>query len=175
MKAGRLFAAIVAAQIALLAAWAGSHEWTLRTGPTVLLETERVDPRDILRGDYMILAYPIQRVALDRFTPPRTAPPEVGTTVYVELQPDGEFHRLARASIDPLSAGPGNLVLRGKVGERGWRSVGAGTVWVTYGIERFFVAEGKGSPRGKIVAKVAVGRGGQPVLKGLLVDGRPFP
>lgn len=175
MRAGRIFAAIVAGQILFLAGWAGSHEWTLRVAPTIRLETEPVDPRDILRGDYVILAYPIQRVPLDRFTPPRTAPPRVGTAVFVELRPDGGFHRLGRASLEPLTPGPGNLVVRGKVGERGWQPAGAGTVWVTYGIEKFFVPEGKGNPRGKIVAMVAVGPGGRARLKGLTVDGRPFP
>ena len=174
MRPSRLFAGIVAAQILFLAGWAASHEWTLRTGPTVLLETEPVDPRDILRGDYVILAYPIQRVPLDRFTPTLTAPPDPGTRIYVELRQEGDVHRLARASLAPLSPEPGNLVIRGRAAAR-WQTVGSKLVWVDYGIERFFVPEGKGNPRGKILAKVTVGRDGQPYLKGLLVDGRPYP
>ncbi len=175
MNAQRVFAGIIAVQILFLAGWAGSHEWTIRTGPTILLETERVDPRDILRGDYMILAYPIQRVPRDRFTPALTAAPEPGSRIYVELRPEEGFHRVARASLEPISPGPGNLVIRGRAGGWGWRGGADQTVRVTYGIEKFFVPEGKGNPRGKIVAKVTVGRNGQPNLKGLLVDGRPYP
>lgn len=78
MGRGWAFAGLAAGQIPLLAAWAGGHEATLRTGPTATLETEPVDPRDILRGDFVTRRYPIQRVPLDRFVPPLTGAPEVG-------------------------------------------------------------------------------------------------
>ena len=64
---------------------------------------------------------------------------------------------------------------RGRVGARGRRGIETRTVWVDYGIDKFFVPEGKGTPHGKMVAIVAVGRGGRPHLKRLLVDGRPYP
>ncbi len=174
MRASRIFAGIVLAQVLFLAGWAGSHEWTLRTGQTFLLETEPVDPGDILRGDYVILAYPIQRVPLDRFEPPPTTVPAPGTRIYVELRQEGEVHRLAGASLAPLRPAPDHVVIRGRAGH-GWRAAGANSVRVDYGIEKFFVPEGKGNPRGKIVAKVTVGRDSHPYLKGLLVDGRPYP
>ena len=174
MRASRLFAGIVAAQVLFLAGWAASHEWTRLMGPTIFLETEPVDPRDILRGDYVILAYPIQRVPLDRFEPPLNAPPGPGTRIYVELRQEGEVHRLARASLAPLRPEPGRVVIHGRVENR-WRAARASSVRVDYGIQKFFVPEGKGNPRGKIMAKVTVGRNGQPYVKGLLVDGRPYP
>jgi len=48
-------------------------------------------------------------------------------------------------------------------------------VHVDYGIEKFFIPEGKGNPRGKIVAVVALAGNGHPYLKSLSVDGHPFP
>ncbi len=175
MRASRLFAGIVAAQVLFLAGWAASHEWTIRVGPTLLLETEPVDPRDILRGEFVTLAYPIQRVPVDRFTPPLVGGrPDPDARIYVELRLEEGFHRISRASLEPLAPAPGNVVIRGRVGH-GWRDSGRNAVWVDYGIKKFFVPEGKGNPRGKIVAKVTVGRDGQPYLKGLLVDGRPYP
>jgi uncharacterized membrane-anchored protein len=169
------FASLAAGQILVLALWAGAHEWTLRIGPTATLETEPVDPRDILRGDFITLGYPIQRVPFDRFEPPLTTLPEDGTRVYVELQSEAGFHRLARASLKPLVPAPGNLLIRGRA-SRNWMRAGPGSVVrVAYGIEKFFVPEGKGNPRGKIIATVALASTGHPYLKSLTVDGRPFP
>lgn len=169
------FAGLAVAQVLVLALWAGAHEWTLRTGPTATLETEPVDPRDIIRGDFITLGYPIQRVPFDRFEPPLTAPPEDGVRIYVELRPEGGFHRLARASFKSFTPAPGNLMIRGRA-SRSWAPAGQGNVVrVAYGIEKFFVPEGKGNPRGKIVATVALASNGHPYLKSLTVDGRPFP
>ena len=179
MRAGRIFAAIVAAQILFLAGWAGSHEWALRTGKTILLEVQRVDPRDILRGDYIILEYPVQRIPFGLFRPPLNSPPAVGAEIFVELDPAGDTFKVVGASLKSSGGradGDGtHILLRGRVGERRWRGIETRTVWVDYGIGKFFVPEGKGTPRGKMVAVVAVGRGGRPTLKGLLVDGRPYP
>ena len=52
-----------------------------------LLRTRPVDPRDLLRGDYVILGYDIA-------TPPAgsTEPPGGGgALVFVRLRPDGKF------------------------------------------------------------------------------------
>lgn len=175
MEKRRLFASLALGQVLVLALWAGAHEWTLRTGPTATLETEPVDPRDLLRGDFVTLAYPIQRVPFDRFDPPLTTLPEDGTRIYVELRPEEGFHRLARASLTPFAAAPGNLLIRGRA-RRGWTPGGPGKiVRIEYGIEKFFVPEGKGNPRGKIVATVALAGNGHPYLKSLAADGRPFP
>jgi len=40
-------------------------EFTLQTGEEVLLKTTPVDPRDLFRGDYVILNYEISRLNLD--------------------------------------------------------------------------------------------------------------
>ncbi len=175
MTAGRLFAGLVGAQILFLALWAGAHEWTLRFGTTILLEAERADPRDILRGDFLILAYPIQRVPFDRFELPLTRPPEAGARVYVELRLEAGVHRLARASLTPLTPSAGNLGIRGRAEWDPPRPAQANAVQVAYGIEKFLVPERRGNPRGKLVATVALASTGHPYLKSLTVDGRPFP
>ncbi len=175
MKMSWAFTSLAVGQILILALWAGGHEWTLRTGPTAILETEPVDPRDIIRGDFIILGYPIQRVPFDRFEPPLTGAPEDGARIYVELRPEAGFHRVARASLQPFAPLSGNLLIRGRA-SRSWAPGGsANVVRVAYGIEKFFVPEGKGNPRGRIVATVALASNGHPYLKSLRVDGRPFP
>ena len=175
MKNRWAFASLAIGQVLVLALWAGAHEWTLRTGPTAILETEPVDPRDIIRGDFIILGYPIQRVPFDRFEPPLTSAPESGTRIYVELRPEAGFHRLARASLQSFAPRSGNLLIRGRA-STSWAPTASGNVVrVAYGIEKFFIPEGKGNPRGKIVAMVALASNGHPYLKSLSVDGRPFP
>ena len=57
---------IVVAQLGLLAFMAGQREWVLRTGQTVWLRTEPVDPTDPMRGAYVRLGYEFSRVAEER-------------------------------------------------------------------------------------------------------------
>lgn len=40
-------------------------EYTLRTGTEVILKTEPVDPRDLFRGDYVVLNYEISTLDLE--------------------------------------------------------------------------------------------------------------
>ena len=58
------FVALVAAQAIFLVAWAGYHEIVRGQVPAILLKGRPVDPRDLLRGDYMILSYDISDVPL---------------------------------------------------------------------------------------------------------------
>lgn len=93
----------------------------------VLLKTAPVDPRDLLRGQYLTLGYPVSRVE---------AGPGVqsGRVAYVPLErgPDG-FWTGKRA----VSARPGSGVfLRGRVL---WTNGGKATL--NYGIERFYLSE----------------------------------
>ena len=175
MRTRWALAGLAAAQILVLVLWAGAHEWSLRTGQTATLETEPLDPRDILRGDFITLRYPIQRVPIDRFEPPPAALPVEGARVYVELRPEAGFHRLARASLAPLTPAPGNLLIRGRARWSGGQPGPAKIIRVEYGIEKFFVPEGKGNLSGKIVVTVSLASNGHPYLKSLTVDGRPFP
>ncbi len=69
----------------------------------MLLETRPVDPRDLLRGDYLTLNYKISDVPLDLFTPPQTNGLPPGQTIYVALEPRGQFHEVVRASTEPIN------------------------------------------------------------------------
>ena len=62
MNRARWFAIVVALQVLFLLGWAAYHERERASATVVLLETVPVDPRDLLRGDYMILGYKIGRV-----------------------------------------------------------------------------------------------------------------
>ena len=57
-----LFGAAGLIQIGLVALMVVDRVNILRTGTDVTLQTRPVDPRDLLRGDYVTLSYEISRV-----------------------------------------------------------------------------------------------------------------
>jgi uncharacterized membrane-anchored protein len=57
----KLFLAIVAGIVLVLLGFIASQEFTLRSGEDMYLKTVPVDPRDILRGDYVILSYEFEQ------------------------------------------------------------------------------------------------------------------
>lgn len=163
--------------LGLQAAWllgtALVQERTLARGQLILLETRPVDPRDLLRGDYVILNYTISDVPLTAFSPPTTSPPPPGRTVYVLLEPRGAFHEAVRASTGRLSAAGGQVVLKGTSAYR-WPGAQPTSVHVEYGLERFYVREGTGQPQGKITVQVSAPASGQGLIKEVFLDGKPY-
>ncbi len=119
----------------------------LRDGRDVLLQVRPVDPRDLLRGDYVTLSYDISQLPITIFEAP---PPGEGVerpyTVYVRLAAakDGLFQAVAARYGAPPSAAPAE----GEVDIRGlawgpWSAI-TSPMGVTYGLERFYLPEGEG-------------------------------
>jgi uncharacterized membrane-anchored protein len=169
----KLLVLVVGLQAAWMVATTVMQEWVLARGRTILLETRPVDPRDMLRGDYVILRYKISDVPLNLFTPPLTNSPTEGSKVYVVLEKRGEFHEIVRVATNTPQANENQVVLRGRV-ERGWWSTGTNSASVEYGLERFYVSEGTGNPTGKLTVQVAAPSSGNGMIKELFVDGKPF-
>lgn len=109
-----LIAALIAAvlQTAALGYMVESRASILRNGKEVLLKTVPVDPRDLLRGDYVILSYDISWLppALFKDGLP-TAPAEATVFVRLAKQPDG-FWGAAQASFKPLAPTDDSVVLQ---------------------------------------------------------------
>ncbi len=166
----KLLSAVVALQVLWILVTAASHERVLREAPTVLLRTAPVDPRDLIRGDYVTLGYDISSMSKSSFVPMLVNAPEPGTEVYVVLEPNGKFHRLAYASLAPVQPVNGQRVIRGTVA----RSWGGEAVRITYGIEKYFVREGTGNPQGVVTVEVALPASGEPTIKEVFVNGRPY-
>jgi uncharacterized membrane-anchored protein len=164
--------------LALQAAWVlGTvvrQENLLRVGQVVLLETQPVDPRDPLRGDFVRLNYKISDVPVKLFSPPLKTDLPFGTKIYVALAPAGtnQFYEVTRASTESLVPAANEIVLRGK-SEWNWRNSTV-SIHVEYGIEQYFVAEGTGNPQGKLTAQVVVAKSGRASLKEVFVDGKPY-
>jgi uncharacterized membrane-anchored protein len=166
----KLFILVLLLQTAWILGTTLVQERGLGSGTVVLLETRAVDPRDLLRGDYIILNYKISDVPVSAFSPPRTNGLPVGTTVYVALEPRGQFSEVANASTEPIEPAAGQVVLRGRA-QAWWNN---SSVHVEYGLERYYVREGTGNPRGKITVQAAVPASGRAQIKAVFIDGKPF-
>lgn len=158
-----------------------SRQSLLKNGREIILPVVPVDPRDLFRGDYVVLGYPISPIkrsdlantdAFDKATK--------GSTVYVTLQPtsDGSWKVAAVDQAYPSAPGEGNVVLNGVVRyTRGEPGAAEAAIDVSFGIERYFVPEGTGKALeakvrdNQIQAIVAVERDGNAAIKGLIVGG----
>lgn len=157
--AARWFWAIVALQVVALVAWAGYHEYLRQHAPVVLLKTRPVDPRDLLRGDYMILGYEIANVPL-----PETDVPN--GEVWVVLERREIYREAVVVSATRPELQPGQIAVRA---QRYWGQL-------RFGIENFYVPEGKGTPEfEKIEVEASVSPAGRLYIKRVLLDGREYP
>lgn len=164
--------------LALQCAWVGymvvTQERALTGGKVIRLEAHRVDPRDLLRGDYLVLGYEISEVPMNRFSPPLAGTVRTGTKVFVALTPGTNgFYGVSRASATKFAPEPGEVLLAGNCTDsRSWNQPPA--VRVAYGIEKYFIREGTGNPPGKLTVQVAVTASGHAVIKQVFADGKPY-
>ena len=152
-------------QAAFLAGWAASEEFRLSDGEgeSILVRTAPVDPRDMLRGQYIRLGYEFNRMS--QLT--EQIRPEPGTTVWVVMQRADEFHEPVRAQLQrPPNLAPDQVAMRGRVGR--WR--------IDFGVERYFVPEGTETPNQRdITVRLRVGDDGAPRIDTVYVRGIPWP
>jgi uncharacterized membrane-anchored protein len=182
--------ALVVGQSLFLGAMVFDRVSLLRSENVVTLRTAPVDPRDIFRGDYVILTYDISRIHF----PEVAGDDEFGydDDIFVELAPNGETWNAVAIWRENREPQEGHLIIRGQVnsivGET--RPTGiperdsipcpnCGTVGIDYGIESYFVPEGEGRELenirndGKLTVDVALGKDGTPAIKQLRIDGEP--
>jgi len=168
----KLLILVLALQSAWLLGTVAVQEHALANGKVILLETRRVDPRDLLRGDYLILNYKISDVPVTLFSPPVGKELPYGTKVFVALAPGtNRFYEVTRASTNEFAPAAGEILLRGKSDQRWWST---NSIHVAYGIEDYFVAEGTGNPVGKLTVQAVVSASGHPKIKEVFVDGKPY-
>lgn len=156
-------------QLLILIAIAVKPLLTLTRGTIVLLETVPVDPRDLFRGDYVMLNYKITTLdpaALGLFKELRK-----GEVVYVGLVPRGKYWTAKSMHLTP----PEGLYLRGTVSS----AEGFVEARISYGIESFFVPEGRGREieraRDRLSVEVAIARDGSAVIRRIFLGDAPFP
>lgn len=145
-----IVAALVLAlvQIGFLGWIIASRAAILRNGKEVVLKIEPVDPRDLLRGDYISLGYDISRIPVKLIA--NIAPGKFSsddTPIVVRLKKGADAYWQPTAAWfgeAPAPAAADEADIRGHVAE-GWdlRSPDM-TIAPEYGIERFYLPEGQG-------------------------------
>lgn len=176
----RWLLAIVLAQVLWVVATATTQEIAFERGQRVLLATKPVDPRDMLRGDYLTLRFDISDVPRDKVRGDIPAE-SVGKKIYVALAPAGKYHQIEFASFAAIPATTGRVIMRGTIDDRfAWTrnqqggNGAAKPLQVMYGLERYYVPEGTGNPLGELTAEVSVSAGGEPLLREVYSDGKPY-
>lgn len=168
MDKKKIFIIIGIFWIVIIGGFIAFKEFTLQTGDEILLKTQPVDPRDLFRGDYVILRYDISTVSTDSLSYQGSDFKE-DDKVYVLLNID-EQKIGSLANIDKNKPHEG-FFIEGTV-----KSVYNNRLNIEYGIESYFVPEGKGKEiernLGKIYTKVAVDDFGNAVIKSLVLDGK---
>jgi uncharacterized membrane-anchored protein len=186
--------ALLIGQSLFLAAMVWDRVSLLRSGAVVTLETAPIDPRDIFRGDYVILNYAISSLSLDGLEGDDEF--SSGDEIYIELAPGGATWKPVAAWSEQRDPTPGNAIIRGHItyivarapvtdvpGAEDEPSPSTcpdcGTAFVNYGIESYFVPEGEGRVledernAGKLTIDVALADDGTPAIKQLRLDGEP--
>jgi uncharacterized membrane-anchored protein len=176
-----LFGAAVLIQIVLLAAMVIDRAQILRNGVEVTLQTRPVDPRDFLRGDYVVLGYDISVVSAG----PLKDQPSAGwaEVVYVKLAPNRDgIHEAVSVHNEPVPVASPEALIRGRVvsGENcGQNRTACVKLGLRYNLEKYFVPEGEGRKledlrnQRKLTVVAAVLPSGRAAIKRLLVDGEP--
>lgn len=158
----------------------------LRSGQEARLELTPVDPRDLFRGDYVVLSY---RIGTVNVAPDASTDFTRGQQVFVTLRPDANnmSRAVAISAERPATAG-NDIVISGVVtspstcmlNDAGTRDCKLGTraVGVRYGLESYFVPQGEGKKieqtvSGRLEVVAAIAPSGHAAIKRLLIDGKP--
>jgi len=160
---------LVVLQAVFLLSWAGYHEWVRQQAPTVRLKTIPVDPRDLLRGDYMILTYEVSRHSLPHQWTSRSHP------VFVVLKNHESRQVIDEVLLTEPPSTDARLWVRAEgEGDPGDSSPRA--LRLTYGIEQFFVPEGKGTPSFRdLEVEASISPSHRLQIKQVRLDGKRFP
>ncbi|MBI5149568.1 MAG: GDYXXLXY domain-containing protein [Candidatus Omnitrophica bacterium] len=155
----------------------------LAGGTDVLLKIAPVDPRDLLRGDYVTFQYDIS--SIDSHYANRQQIRN-GDAVYVVLRQTGKYWMVQGVQKNQPTGS--ELFIKGKVESGGLESqtdpfsyqrFGDSRIHVIYGVEQYFIPEGEGRNfsfwNKEAAARVAVDDNGNAALKQIYVNDKPWP
>jgi uncharacterized membrane-anchored protein len=177
-----LFGAAALVQIVLLAVMIVDRAQILRDGTEVTLQTRPIDPRDLLRGDYVVLGYDMSQLPAG---PLLNQPASSRTpTLFVKLAPNRDgFYEAVSVHTDAVAVKSPEVLIPGRV--LYGASCGSDNrafcdkLQVRYNLESYFVPEGEGKKleearnQRKLTVVAAVLPSGRAAIKRLLIDGQP--
>lgn len=146
----------------------------LRDGREIVLKTEPIDPRDLLRGSYVRLNYSISQLETSLLPAGAVGALKAGDAILVHLRAgaDGYWVATGASAEMPAQTQDDEVWIRGELGATPSRN--GNTVRVKYGIERFYTPESAAPEIEKRMRKgeltdivVAVGPDGRAQIKAL--------
>jgi uncharacterized membrane-anchored protein len=175
-------AAVALTQTLFLAWMVWDRVNLLRTGREVVMQVVPVDPRDIFRGDYVVLGYNLSPVTFTATKEEADASSlRLGGSVFVTIAPDiaNTWKIVGVTTGYPSTVEAGAIVLKARI-ERvdPGATPEARVLQVRYGIESYFVPEGEGLKLEQLVrdkkieAVIAVDEDGDAAIKALAVEGK---
>jgi uncharacterized membrane-anchored protein len=178
-----LFGIAALVQVALLGVMIIDRIQILREGTEVTLQARPIDPRDLLRGDYVVLGYDISQLPAGSLLnqPTGTRNP----MVFVKLAPNRDgLYEAVSVHADAVAIASPEVLIRGRVAY-GATCGPSGRAFcdklqVRYNLESYFVPEGEGRKielarnQRKLTVVAAVLPSGRAAIKRLLVDGEPI-
>jgi uncharacterized membrane-anchored protein len=170
---GGALAVVAALQLGALGTMVADRVRIVKTGREIVLPIVPVDPRDLFKGDYVRLGYPISTIPA---TARKDGALDGAKEAYVTIE-QGADQTWSVVQIDktyPKATAVNQVVLHARPAW-GWRNDFRN---VRYGIERYYVPEGKGrdleklAREKKLAAIVAVDTRGNAVITGLSSEGK---
>lgn len=160
---------LVAAQILFLMGITTSYYAVGWVGKEVRIQTEPVDPRDLLYGDYVILNYDISQLNTNLWSEDGEIPKE-GTSIYVVLQPITTEEKSIYNAIGVYGTKPqiqnNQAVLKGRL-DYSYDDI----MNINYGLEKYYVPENTGKELedqvGQVVVVVKIAPWGKAVIQSL--------
>jgi uncharacterized membrane-anchored protein len=179
MNPKKTFYLIVVFWLLIFSGFIAYKEYTLRTGTEVMLKTMPVDPRDLFRGDYVTLNYEIGNLDMKKI-PAEDSYFYNGEPVYLAMELKNGYGIPKKIYTTPPED---ELYIKGKInniiyGES--EEMDIQELRVDYGIESYFVPEGRGMEiekeqrreQKRVDAKVIIDKYGNAIIKSLLIDGK---
>lgn len=184
MNRKKYFLILLSAWFLMIGSYTAFKEYSLHFGKEVMLRVVPVDPRDLFRGDYVILSYGISVISADQrvfYSYGDTYQDSVytGNTLYITLIKDGDYYKGGNIYKTKPEEG---LFIKGTA-ESGRRSysddeINNTGVRISYGIENFFVPEGEGKAiesernQNKVAVKAVINSYGNASIKELYINGK---
>jgi uncharacterized membrane-anchored protein len=155
----------------------------LREGTEIVLKTAPVDPRDLMRGDYVRLRYEaissVNGALLEEVWPEQDSFLPLWLTLAPGEDGLGQIRAVTlekpeNASVDAVYLRSDPVRLRGEDNPR----TGSMTLALTFGIERYYVPEGEGLEieaarnEGRTTVAIRVSEAGVAQIARLMIDGK---
>ncbi|NJD52614.1 MAG: GDYXXLXY domain-containing protein [Candidatus Methanoperedens sp.] len=166
----KIFVKAMLVPAVILLGFIGYNYYTLSLGHEILLKTVPVDPNDLFRGDFVNLRYEISAIDLTQIG--YDSPFMDGENVFAILAKGEKFWFVTRVGHFSQPPQRNEVCIKGKVTNSYQNKIN-----VQWGIESYFVPEGKGRDIEReirdVSVKVSVDRTCRALIKELYINDKP--